>query len=182
MAEINVSDASGKQPRKGGFYANQPSNRNFLEPTGFKLEIPKIPNTTFFCQSVNIPGIAISEVEQQTVFNPVLYPGGKVEHENFTASFIVNENLENWLEVYKWIRSCSTYKNYDDVVPMDKSLVSDAILFILSSKNNLIAKVSFQGLFPKSLSSIDFDYGDTELEALNASVDFAFTSFEVEVS
>jgi len=72
MVEINITDSTGKQPRKVGFYANQPENNNLAEINAFKLVIGKIPETTYFCQSANLPGISISEFSQQTMFNPVL--------------------------------------------------------------------------------------------------------------
>lgn len=182
MVEINITDSTGKQPRKVGFYANQPDNNNLAEINAFKLVIGKIPETTYFCQSANLPGISISEVPQQTIFNPVLFPGGKVEHETFSAKFVVSENLTNWLEIYRWIRSCSTYKDFNEVVNPDKSLVSDATLFILNSKNNLNYTVKFYNLFPKTLTSIEFDYADTELSTLISSVDFAFSYYDIEVT
>ena len=182
MVEINITDSTGKQPRKVGFYANQPENNNLAEINAFKLVIGKIPETTYFCQSANLPGISISEVQQQTIFNPLLYPGGKVEHETFSAKFVVSENLTNWLEIYRWIRSCSTYKDFNEVVDVDKSLVSDATLFILNSKNNLNYTVKFHNLFPKALTSIEFDYADTELSTLISSVDFAFSHYDIEVT
>jgi hypothetical protein len=171
MVEINITDSTGKQPRKVGFYANQPENNNLAEINAFK-----------FCQSANLPGISISEVQQQTIFNPLLYPGGKVEHETFSVKFVVSENLTNWLEIYRWIRSCSTYKDFNEVVDVDKSLVSDATLFILNSKNNLNYTVKFHNLFPKALTSIEFDYADTELSTLISSVDFAFSYYDIEVT
>lgn len=179
MAEINVSDASGKQPRKAGFFANQPENNNLAEINAFKLVIGKIPETTYFCQKANLPGISISEVRQETVFNPILYPGGQVTHESFSVDFVVSEDLTNWLEIYRWIRSCSTYEDTNDLVSLEKSLVSDASLYVLNSKNNLNLTVRFKHLFPKTLTSIDFNYTDTELSTLISTVEFAFTSYEI---
>ena len=179
MVEINVSDATGKGPRKVGFLANQPENINLAEINAFKLVIGKIPETTYFCQKANLPGISIQEIRQQTPFNPVLNPGGQVTHEQFTVDFVVSENLTNWMEIYKWIRSCSTYKDFGDIVPESTSLISDATLFILNSKNNLTMTVRFSGLFPISLTSIDFNYTDTELSTLVSSATFPFTYYEI---
>lgn len=179
MTQINVSDASGKNPRKIGFFANQPKNDNLAEINAFKLIIGKIPETTYFCQKANLPGISIQEVRQETVFNPILYPGGHVTHEEFSVDFVVSEDLTNWLEIYKWILSCSTYKDFGDIVPEKQSLISDGSLFILNSKNNLTHTVRFHNLFPKSLSSIDFNYTDTELSTMVSTVNFAFSYYEI---
>lgn len=179
MVEINITDSGGKLPRKIGFVANQPSNENLLEINGFKLVISKIPETTYFCQTANLPGISIEALPQQTMFNPVLFPGGNVAHESFSVKFVVSESLNNWREIYNWIMSCSTYTDFSKIVDTDKSLVSDATLFILNSKNGLTHTVRFYNLFPKSLSSIEFDFTDTELTTLVSSVEFAFSHYEI---
>lgn len=182
MTEINVTDSTGKQPRKGGFFANQPENNNFQETTAFKLVMPKIPEVTYFCQKVNLPGISIETVGQNTSFNSILYPAGKVSHETFTASFVVSEKLSNWLEIYKWIQSCSNYRDYETFAGDDNTLVSDAKLYVLTSKNSLSITANFYGLFPISLGSISFDYSDVELQTLISDVTFAFSYYEIEVT
>lgn len=113
------------------------------------------------------------------MFNPVLFPGGNVAHESFSVKFVVSESLNNWREIYNWIMSCSTYTDFSKIVDTDKSLVSDATLFILNSKNGLTHTVRFYNLFPKSLSSIEFDFTDTELTTLVSSVEFAFSHYEI---
>jgi hypothetical protein len=175
----NFYDSSGKSNLPIGSFSNQPKNLNFQEGTAFRLSIKKIPNVIFFCKSVNLPGISISKVEQSTQFNPLLYPGGIIQTEDLSVNFQVSEDLENWKEIYKWIRSCSTYKDYNDIVDLDKSLASDGTLFILSSKNNINLTVNFTNLFPISLNSLEFDYSDTEIVPLNCSVSFAYSYYDL---
>jgi hypothetical protein len=179
MAAINDTDYTGKQPRPIGFLSRQPKNNNFQEITAFKLTISKIPETTYFCQTANIPGIGITPVQQETIFNPILYPGGKVEHEDFSVRFQVSEGLHNWLEIYKWIQSCSTYTDFDKIAPLEQTLVSDAQLYVLTSKNNLELSVRFYNLFPKSISSIEFDYSDADLQTILCNASFAFSHYEI---
>jgi hypothetical protein len=177
--EINITDATGKQPRKIGFLANSPVNPNFQEPTAFKFVVGKIPEVTYFCQSANIPGISIEAKGLDTPFVPLMQPGGKISHEQLSIKFLVSEGLYNWLEIYRWIRSLGQYKDYTETIPLNRGLVSDGALYVLSSKNNLQLIVRFSGLFPLSLTSVEFDYGDTELQAPSATVNFSFTDYEV---
>ena len=37
------------------WYKEQPTNRNFLNPIGFILELEKFDGVDFFCQSANMP-------------------------------------------------------------------------------------------------------------------------------
>lgn len=170
LKEVNVTDSTGKQPRKVGFFANQPENNNLLEKTAFKMVIPKIPEVSYFCQSVSLPGIS-----KEKKIRPI----GKVRHETFEVNFLVSENMSNWLEIYNWIQSLSNYEDFEKFVEEEKSIVSDAVLYVLSSKNNVSLKAQFHGLFPISLSSVSFDYTDSELQVTTASVTFAFSYYEI---
>ena len=41
------------------WYSEQPKNRNFLIPVGFKLDLQLFHGVDFFCQSASIPDISI---------------------------------------------------------------------------------------------------------------------------
>lgn len=174
-----LTDSTGKNYLKVGAFANQPTNTNFQEATAFRLSIRKIPNTIYFCQGVNLPGMTIDKVSQDTPFSPVNYPGTSVTMDDFRIKFLVAEDLSNWLEIYNWMRSCSTVKDFSEIVSLESSLSSDATLSLLSSKNNMNFNVRFTSLFPTSLGSIDFDYSQTDITPISCDVTFAYTYYDV---
>ena len=174
-----LMDSTRKSTLKVVALANQPTNANFQESTAFRLSIRKIPNTVYFCQSVSLPWLLIDKVSQDTPFTPVSYPGTSVTMEDFRIKFLVAEDLSNWLEIYNWIRSCSTVKDFSEIVSLETSLSSDATLSLLSSKNNMNFNVRFTNLFPTSLGSIDFDYSQTDVTPLSCDVTFAYTYYDV---
>ena len=57
---------------------DQPDNRNFLSPVGFKMKIDIFPGVDFFCQSANIPGITaqVNEVSTSRRRLPIPAAGG----------------------------------------------------------------------------------------------------------
>ena len=57
-------------PGEGVLY-HTPDNLNPQPATNYKLLIPKCPAVEFFCQTVTLPGVAITPMEQATQFNPV---------------------------------------------------------------------------------------------------------------
>jgi hypothetical protein len=52
-------------------------------------------------------------------------------------------------------------------------------LEITTSNFNIAAYVSFENLFPISLSEVRFDVADTDLEYFTADATFKYTSFEL---
>ncbi len=57
--------------------SRNPTNPNILQPNKFTLNFARAPSIQYFCQSVSVPGIALSEVPQTNPFVDVYLPGEK---------------------------------------------------------------------------------------------------------
>ena len=84
-------------------YQRQIDNRNYMSPLGFKLILSKTPKVDFLCQSANIPGISMGTAVQPSYLKDIPVPGDKVLYEDLTIRFLVDENMENYLAIYKWM-------------------------------------------------------------------------------
>ena len=82
-----------------------PSNINYLSPIGFRFQITKFPEVNYFCQSANIPGISIGQIDLPTPTSTGYLAGDEVAFEELTISFVIDENMINWLSIYDWIIS-----------------------------------------------------------------------------
>ena len=60
----------------------------------------------------------------------------------------------------------------------DGGIYSDATLFSLTSKNNSNIEVRFRNLYPISLSGLNYNQQETDIQYLTASVTFAYTIYE----
>jgi len=107
-------------------------------------------------------------------------------------NFLVDENLENYLEVSNWIRSVGyaetlqdafDFQNANpDLVQPDKSQLnfySDGTLQILTSSENPNFKIVFENLFPYQLSTLNFDATAEDISYLTADVSFKYTIFNI---
>ena len=84
-------------------YDKQIKNRNFLSPTGFKFIMDKAPKVSFFGNQVNIPQMTLGVAEQPTYLRDIPLPGDKIQFEDFSLRFLVDENLDNYIEVFNFI-------------------------------------------------------------------------------
>ena len=84
-------------------YSQQPDSINFLSPVGFKFNIEFLPLTNWFLTSVNLPGIALAEIVQPTQLMQAQVPGNDLVFDPLTISFLVDENMNNWRELYDWL-------------------------------------------------------------------------------
>lgn len=170
----------------------QLSNRNNLSPTGFKFSLSKYPKIDFFSNAAVIPEISLGVAVQPTYLKDIQIPGDKLSFGDFTLNFIVNEDMENYLLVYNWLRgfgypeSLSEYKNLldsDETTPGQQTAISgmsDGTLFIYNSSYNAVAKVLFRDMYPTSLSTLEFDAKLTDVNYLNAQVNFKYTIYNIE--
>ena len=187
--------------------SRQPTKLDYAAATQFKFNIYKLPKVEFFCTSVNIPGITLGETSQSTPLKDIPIPGDKLSYSSLNVSFLVDENLENYREIHGWLTglgfprsheqfetfinagkdrfptSDGTAKNRDagkvDDVGFDVGAqYSDALLTILSSKNNPVLEVRFRDLYPTSLSGLSYDQQAGDTSYLTGDVSFSYNIYE----
>ena len=166
-----------------------PANPNFQHPNKFQLNFSRLPNIQYFCQSVSIPGISMSEVPQTTPFVDLYRPGEKAIYDLLNVTFIVDEELQAWKEIHDWIRAMTfptDFKEYDQLATLSKfsnpvkPQFSDCTLTLLTSANNPNYRVQFYDVFPTTLSSIMFSSSDTPDSVMTADVTFRFAYYNID--
>lgn len=172
-------------------FLNQITNRNFLSPVGFQFALQKKPKIDFFCTAANIPGINLGVAMQPTPLKAIPIPGETLTYEDLTLRFIVDEDMENYLEVWNWLnqfgfpRDFGQYQqllNEDENSPGKQTAISgmsDGTLLIYNNYYNANLKVEYKDLFPVSLSSIQFDTTPTEINYVTAEVVFKYTIYDI---
>ncbi|MBN88196.1 hypothetical protein CMO95_01200 [Candidatus Woesearchaeota archaeon] len=170
------------------------SNRNYLSPIGFKLTIDKAPKSVYFSNQANIPSIDVGVSVQSNYLRDIPIPGDKMEFEDFTFQFMVDENLENYRELQRWMRGISypeslseiynwqiseTNKNPDRVRDLERHLVSDGSLIVLTSNNTNNFQIKFTDLWPYSLSTLNFDATESDYNYMSATVRFKYTMYNI---
>lgn len=155
---------------------NQPTNLNQLNVVSFETNFLRMPNVNYFCQRVNIPGISLSNTIQSTPFANIPIEGDVLEFEDLSISFIVDEDLQNYLEIYNWLHALGfpeRYTQYDNET--DLAIKSDCNIIIHTNKSNPNYSIVFKDVFPVSLGVINFDTNTTDLEPIVVDATFKYT-------
>ena len=168
-------------------FSRQIGNRNFLSPVGFKFNLPKTPKVDFFSQSVSIPNISLGVAVQTTYLKDIPVPGDKMDYGDLDIEFFIDENLENYLQIEKWIRSLGFPESLAESIPLDPNeedllmgARSDGTLLIYNSSFNPIAKINFKDMFPIALTPVPFSADATDINYIMATATFKYTIFNVE--
>ena len=185
--------------------SRQPTELDYADPTKFKFSINKLPKVEFFTTSCNLPGINLGEAVFPTPYKEIPVMGDTLTYDNLSISFIVDENLENYIEIHEWLTAIGFPKNRNqfsnfrsatastpiatqgtsddigDVQPATsaRGMFGDAILTILTNKNNPVVEVRFQDLYPIALGALDFTQTATDVEYITVTADFSYKIYDI---
>ncbi len=170
------------------WYQDQLTNKNFLSPIGFIFLLDKARKASFLCQRAEIPTMSLGEVNIPTRGLVPIPVEGNMRYGDLTISFIVDEDLKNYMELHNWMRALGTpqelaeRKSWRDLHRKDPSQdprFSDATLQVLNNNNQVNFDVVFKDLFPVELSTLAFDVTGSDNEYFTATCTFKYTVFEV---
>ena len=189
--------------------SRQPTQLDYVSPTQFKFNIHQLPKVEFFTTAANVPAINLGEAIFPTPYKQIPVMGDTLTYDNLSISFIVDENLENYIELHEWLTAIGFPKDREQFttfrsstadspvitqgVSDDRGLTTgssqlstsargmfgDAILTILTNKNNPVVEVRFQDLFPVALGALDFTQVATDVEYISVTADFSYKIYEI---
>ena len=177
-------------------FDKQIANRNYMSPLGFKLILTKTPKVDFLCQSANIPSISMGTAIQPSYLKDIPVPGDKVLYDDLNVRFLVDEKMENYLAIHKWITGLGypesigqyrqlktddkrTDRRVDDSADPLYFQYSDATLQVLNSNYKPSVLINFKDAFPISLSTLDFDVTTRDYNYFTAEVTFKYTIYNI---
>ncbi len=169
-------------------YDKQLENRNFLSPIGFQFSLNKVPKATFFSNSARIPEITLGTAVQPVYLKDIDVPGDKLQYGDFTLRFLVDEDLINYMSIHNWLtglgypESAEQFKKATtntEGLRDNEEIFSDGSLSILNSNYRTTAIVKFRDLFPVSLTPLEFEATDTDVNYFTAEVTFKYTIYEI---
>ena len=162
-----------------------PSDINPLTPNGFRFEITKLPEVTYFCQQVNLPGIMLGAPELANPFRLEPVPGESITYDQLSVQFLIDTSMANYRAIYNWMIALGfpqDYEQYKDLVGNDQTSsylelsknYSQATLQILDNLNSPVATIQFQDLFPISLESLVLASSNTDVNYMVGNATFRY--------
>lgn len=173
--------------------SRNPTNKDLLQSTKFKLNFARLQGMTFFCQSAALPGLSVSEVPLFTPFIDLYVPGEKLVYDTLNVTFLVDEDLRDWEQLHDWIRAMTfphdfnEYKNLKNLSSVSASRAlnklppqyTDASMTIYTNKNNPNLRIEFKDLFPVSLGAVMFNSSDSAENIITADATFRFSYYNI---
>ena len=162
--------------------STQPGNINQLNIVSFEIAFSRLPTVEYFCQRVNIPAVILGDTFQPTPFLNTPVEGDTLTFEAVNVSFILDEDLQNYREMYDWMTALGFPREYGQftelqdakTVSESTSKYSDMSILLHTNKSNPNYIIKFTDVFPTSLSAVQFDTTASSLDPIVVDATFAF--------
>ena len=148
-----------------------PDEFNILTNVQFKFEIVEIPDVTYYVQEVILPSIQVDSPTFPGPRRDIPMPGTKVSFDPLMITFLVDEDLNNYYEIYKW---CMDIQRSED----QRVQRSDGVLHMLTGQMNINRQIRLVGLHPIMMTELPLSSTSPDTEGVTCTVSFQFQYFD----
>lgn len=147
---------------------------NNLALTRFRLKLDAIPEIEYRVQSVELPGFTLGVADIPSPLGVRVPFSGNIAYDELTLTFLVGENLRDYLSITSWMKSLG----YPENLAQYNYSHHDGSVIILDSNMRPILDVKFSSIFPVNISPLSFDSTLSDVQYATATVTFRYTSME----
>ena len=158
------------------------TNKNYLQPTGFKIVIDRrnYSNLEFFAQSVIHPGASVNPLEIPTTrVTSLPLAGDKITYTNLTMDVILDEDMESYKEMQNWLERIVNEGHVPETTDTKVSTYADINVMIMSSHNNKNVQIKYKECMPVDIGSVNLASNVGDVAYLTFQVSFRFSEFEI---
>lgn len=155
---------------------------NYFSPLEFQVNIKRLPNVEFFVQRTTIPGVSGTPAIMPTPFNKLSITPDKLQYTPLELSFILDENMANYIEILNWIKGNTfpeRYTQYKELSQSSDGVESDITIIVLNSHKNPIIRINFTNCAPISLSDVLLDTTSPDISYPTATATFSYDYFDI---
>ena len=151
---------------------------NFLNPSSFVLSLDSqtYSGAEFTIQTMMLPDVTAEGAPLPFKQVNVAFVSDKIAFGTFEVSYLIDEDLLNYKEIFDWIKSNVETNHTRDTI--EASHTRDLTLTIMNSANNVTKQIKFVDAYPISISSLPFDITTTDVEYLTAVVQFQYSYYQ----
>lgn len=147
-----------------------PEEMNILTNVQFKLDIHNLPNVTYYVQTASLPAVTLEGGQLPGMRRDVPVPGQKLEFDPLNITFLIDQNLKNYEELYYWMVRIGVEDNFKD-------MVSDLSLHFLTGQMNVTRTIKFIGVWPMTLTEVAVQSDDPDAVQVVGSAVFNYQYF-----
>lgn len=133
----------------------------------------------------------LGQAAQASSVHDLKIPGESLEFDDITLSFLVDEQMKNYLAIHDWMVGLGYpygHKMFGTLLADPRNAqsftiasktVSDCFLTINDSSNKAVKRFQFVDAFPTSLTGLTFQSSNSDVQYLVANVTLAYSYYTV---
>ena len=169
---------------------------NTLYGNHYRFAIERLPDLTFFVQSVATPNVTGAVSGQVNPFAVINHPAERLTYGTFTVTYMVDASFKTYFSLYYWMKGYGFPHNFDEVKrfrakqltdrrigphtkPIDLEKTTASISILTPDTASIVAEINMEEIFPTELSSLEFTSTNTEAPVLTTTATFSCSTFDV---
>lgn len=176
MGTFDISLAAAKE----SFITRYAINSNLLESAKFVFLSQNMKYLNLFATGAIVPSVSLGEVLQPTPLVDIYRAGDKIQYEPITATFLIDEDLRVYEELYNWMKGLGfphDHSEYSNQVREGRYADLNVLFLKNSTESNL--KMKLYNAFPIFLGPIQMSSQESPDQVLTTDVTFRYDTFEM---
>lgn len=140
---------------------------NFFNSNKYQLILSRLPDVELFCQRVTLPDVSLAyfELNGHLAGDDDMPSCSEISYGDLNVTFIVDENLENYISVLKWIKTISPdddlFNIYPESLPDYEDIYTTTVTVLIKNNNQeTIGEFNYGRCIPISLSGMELNVSE----------------------
>lgn len=130
-------------------------------------------NLILNCNTCYLPGISLGTTVVRHLGGYINTPSNDLSFDSLSLTFLVDEDLENWKTLFKWM--LFMHNNKDKfAVTWDEACVNGILTYYNNWVNKNVMEITYERLWPTSLSQIQLTNKTDGSQYLECTCSFTF--------
>ena len=169
---------------------------NTLYGNHYRFAIERLPDLTFFVQSISSPNVSGSAQTQETPFAFAHHPTGRLTFGELNVTYLIDASFKTYFSLYYWMKGYGFPHTFDEVKrfrakqlenkrvslraqPIEVEKTTASISILTPDTASIVAEINMDEIFPTELSSLEFASTNTEAPVLTTTATFSCSTFDV---
>lgn len=162
---------------------------NFYSSNKYRVQLTRLPDVELFCNKVTLPDVSVAyfELNGHLAGDDDMPSCSEISYGELVVTFIVDENLENYVSVLKWLKTISPdddlYNIYPESVPDYEDIYTTTVsVFVKDNNFNTIGEFIYGRCIPVSLSGLELSVSEDLVMTANLTFRVNELDFEFKYS
>ena len=169
---------------------------NTLYGNHYRFAIERLPDLTFFVQSVSTPNVSGAVAGQANPYAVINHPGDHLTYGTFTVTYMVDASFKTYFSLYYWMKGYGFPHDFDEVKrfrakqlandrvspqaqPIELEKTTALITILTPDTASIVAEINITDVFPTELTCLELASTNTDAPVLTATATFSCSTFDV---